>query len=563
MTKELVVSYYKENLTWLNKVKDCKITVYNKSSVDIPNTIRLENVGREMHTYFHHIVTNYDNLSDWVFFTQGEPFDHVKNYDWILDVFPNSLTYSKLRIDDCHFFTNGIFKNMLVSLSDGRPHHNPVLNINSLLTYPFTKVSCFLYKISSVSPSYLHTIGIPSNLPILLHLLEREAQTALLLIPIVSSICFILENSNFYDERQDYLYTSPRKNTSQGTLPSLNLTKTTNKYTPPASDVDIDNAIVSAELGNEDALGNLSRTYLEQQNQKLPTEKTVIGSIRGKKLSEVSGSYTGPQGDFTEAATTYYTEGNYTEEQRGRVTKNGNVLKENRILLGDQGARRDQNKSTNIYWTTSATKAEIDTLNALEPVTAKVNGEEEGRDIVKFRFHVITPTETKVLYFRAFLDNFADNYTGQWNPTKYLGRGEDFQVYGGFQRKITLSFKIAAATRSEMKPLYQKMIYLASSTAPTYADNGQFMRGTIVKMTVGDYVYELPGVMNSVNYSWNVDYPWEIAMLEPEGVGDSTMQELPMIMDCSIDFTPIHTFTPETGLKKYFTAGTNGTNSFI
>ena len=373
----------------------------------------------------------------------------------------------------------------------------------------------------------------------------------------------VLENSNFYDERQDYLYTSPRKNTSQGTLPSLNLTKTTNKYAPPASDVDIDNAIVSAELGNEDALGNLSRTYLEQQNQKLPTEKTVIGSIRGEKLSEVSGSYTGPQGDFTEAATTYYTEGNYTEEQRGRVTKNGNVLKENRILLGDQGARRDQNKSTNIYWTTSATKAEIDTLNALEPVTAKVNGEEEGRDIVKFRFHVITPTETKVLYFRAFLDNFADNYTGQWNPTKYLGRGEDFQVYGGFQRKITLSFKIAAATRSEMKPLYQKMIYLASSTAPTYADNGQFMRGTIVKMTVGDYVYELPGVMNSVNYSWNVDYPWEIAMLEPEGVGDSTMQELPMIMDCSIDFTPIHTFTPETGLKKYFTAGTNGTNSFI
>lgn len=132
MTKELVVSYYKENLTWLNKINDYKITVYNKSDVEIPNTIKLNNVGREMHTYFHHIVNNYNNLSDWVFFTQGEPFDHVKNYDWILDVFPNSLSYSKLNIDDCHFFTNGLFKNMLVSLSDGRPHHNPVLNINSL-----------------------------------------------------------------------------------------------------------------------------------------------------------------------------------------------------------------------------------------------------------------------------------------------------------------------------------------------------------------------------------------------------------------------------------------------
>jgi len=26
-----------------------------------------------------------------------------------------------------------------------------------------------------------------------------------------------------------------------------------------------------------------------------------------------------------------------------------------------------------------------------------------------------------------------------------------------------------------------------------------------------------------------------------------------MIMDCSIDFTPIHTFTPTTGLKQYIT----------
>jgi hypothetical protein len=296
------------------------------------------------------------------------------------------------------------------------------------------------------------------------------------------------------------------------------------------------------------------------------TKETTLspGDLGGTAIDSVVGDYTGPQGLFTEIATEY-SEGasSYIEEQKKRVTKNVNVLKENRVQLGDQGARRDENKSKNRYWTTSDSEAEIDFLNALEPTPAKVNGEEEGRDLIKFRFHIITPTETRVLYFRAFLDQFSDNYTGQWNATKYLGRAEDFQVYGGFQRKITLSFKIAAATRSEMKPLYQKMLYLASSTAPTYADSGQFMRGTIVKMTVGDYVYELPGIMNSVNYTWNVDYPWEIAMTEPEGIGDTTMQELPMVMDCSVDFTPIHTFTPETGLKKYITAGNTLANSYL
>jgi hypothetical protein len=257
-----------------------------------------------------------------------------------------------------------------------------------------------------------------------------------------------------------------------------------------------------------------------------------------------------PQPELGDTWSSTYT---YKDQLSSRLTKRGNVAKETRINLGDQGARNDGAKRQNQYWTTDA--AAIDSLNAQLPSDGKVNGETEGRDLIKFRFHILTADgNEKVLYFRAFLDSFADNFSGQWNPVKYLGRAEDFQVYGGFQRKITLSFKIAAATRAEMQPIYQKMVYLASATAPTYASGGQFMRGTLTKITVGDYIYELPGVLNSVNYNWNQDYPWEIAMLEPENTGeDNFEQELPMVMDCSIDFTPIHTFTPTTGLREYIT----------
>jgi len=245
----------------------------------------------------------------------------------------------------------------------------------------------------------------------------------------------------------------------------------------------------------------------------------------------------------------------YLVQKQNFRTKNNNVTKEARVLLGDQGARNDPNKRKNLYWTTSPNGSEIDKLNALAPSDGKVDGNTAGRDLIKFRFHILTADgKEKVLYFRAYLDSFADNYTGAWSPIKYLGRAEDFQIYSGFQRKITLSFKIAASTRSEMEPMYQKMIWLASATAPTYATGGQFMRGTITKITVGDYIYELPGILNSVGYTWNTDYPWEIAMLEPENTGqDDFEQELPMIMDCSIDFTPIHKFTPTTGLKEYIT----------
>ena len=71
------------------------------------------------------------------------------------------------------------------------------------------------------------------------------------------------------------------------------------------------------------------------------------------------------------------------------------------------------------------------------------------------------------------------------------------------------------------------------------------MRGTIARVTVGDYIYEVPGIIESVNYTWNRDYNWEIAFQNPEGDSDDDMQELPQIMDCSLTFKPIHSFIPQ------------------
>ena len=260
----------------------------------------------------------------------------------------------------------------------------------------------------------------------------------------------------------------------------------------------------------------------------------------------------------------YRPQDTYLARKRAVTTQGGSVVRESRVNLGDQGGRNDINKLTNAYWTQTADLLEVDEINQLDIQETKVNGGVEGRDLIKFRFHVITPDSERVLYFRAHLDSFTDNYSGQWSPIKYLGRAEDFQVYSGFQRKISLSFKIAAATRVEMRSLYRKMVYLASATAPTYGGDVQFMRGTIVKLTLGDYVYELPGTLNSLTYTWNQDYPWEIAMLDPENSqDDNSMQELPMVMDCNIDFTPIHTFTPVTGLRKYITSGTSKDNDYF
>lgn len=77
---QLVVSHYSKNIDWLKNVDDhVKIFVYDKSEKE-SNFIKLQNIGREPHTYIHHIIENYNHLSEWTAFCQDDPSDHVA--DW-------------------------------------------------------------------------------------------------------------------------------------------------------------------------------------------------------------------------------------------------------------------------------------------------------------------------------------------------------------------------------------------------------------------------------------------------------------------------------------------------
>jgi len=84
MEKQLVLARYEENLDWVieNNLVD-KTKIYNKGS-DLPskfiNVTKLSNVGREAHTYLHHIILNYHKLADFTYFCQGNPFDHSLNF---------------------------------------------------------------------------------------------------------------------------------------------------------------------------------------------------------------------------------------------------------------------------------------------------------------------------------------------------------------------------------------------------------------------------------------------------------------------------------------------------
>jgi hypothetical protein len=232
---------------------------------------------------------------------------------------------------------------------------------------------------------------------------------------------------------------------------------------------------------------------------------------------------------------------------------------EPRLNVGNPGA-----KDNRLSYTDTSKQTAVDQLNALNPFYYNPNATDpwtEGNslgsaagikgvtnDIIKFGFECIdndNPAFSVALMFRAFLDGaITDNHSAEYNSFKYLGRGETFRTYQGFDRSISFSFKIFTQTRSEMLPLYRKLNQLISQVYPDYSSTYNLMRGNVVKVTIGDYIYRMPGFLENVNVTIdNSTTSWEIALNEGGGVDDDVRQ-LPHVVTVQCSFKPIMDILP-------------------
>lgn len=224
---------------------------------------------------------------------------------------------------------------------------------------------------------------------------------------------------------------------------------------------------------------------------------------------------------------------------------------ENRVNLGDPGKR---SKDVSSYEKGTGDILTRDLINAMPLYqSAKANHYGDRNDLVKFSIGIIdndTPSGRTYIHFRATLDSMDDSYAAEWNDFRYMGRGEKFFRYNGFTRTVNLSWTVAAQSKEELIPMYQKLNFLASSLAPDYSKNG-YMRGNLAVLTVGGYLFEQPGIINGITYTVPTESPWEIGINDSKTAFDSdhTVKELPHIIKVTgFSFTPIHGFVP--GLQK-------------
>ena len=225
---------------------------------------------------------------------------------------------------------------------------------------------------------------------------------------------------------------------------------------------------------------------------------------------------------------------------------------EGRVNLGDPG-RKTTPRTSYVKGTGKA----LDKITKL-PLYRSKDVEKQSvdypvNDLCKFRIGVIDnndPSFKTYIHFRAFLDGMDDSYSADWASQKFSGRAENLYNYQGFDRSINLSWTVAAQSKEELMPMYKKLNYLASVCAPSYSDDG-YMRGNLIELTVGGYLFNQVGIMKGIQYTVPMESPWEIAIPDTQTINESgvlsdkSVKELPMIIKVSgFQFIPIHDFVP-------------------
>ena len=188
-------------------------------------------------------------------------------------------------------------------------------------------------------------------------------------------------------------------------------------------------------------------------------------------------------------------------------------------------------------------------------------GQNDTKDIIKFAFECMSNDyagDAIALVFRAFLEGqISDTNQAEYNTFKYLGRGETFRTYQGFDRSIGFTFKIFPQSREELLPLYKKLNHLVTQVYPDYSPTSNLMRGNVVKLTIGDYLYRVSGFLDNVNITIdNTNTSWEI-VLNPK---ETDVAQLPHLVTVQCSFKPIMDFLPrrETYEQPYVPIIANG-----
>jgi hypothetical protein len=116
----------------------------------------------------------------------------------------------------------------------------------------------------------------------------------------------------------------------------------------------------------------------------------------------------------------------------------------------------------------SKEQKEKKTISRIDSEEVRKLEERLDAEYVPFYFHDIRTNE--IVSFHAFIESIGDDYSASYDSIESFGRVEPVRIYKGTQRKISLSFIIAATSESDYSNMWEKINKLTTLVYPQYTE---------------------------------------------------------------------------------------------
>ena len=128
--------------------------------------------------------------------------------------------------------------------------------------------------------------------------------------------------------------------------------------------------------------------------------------------------------------------------------------------------------------------------------------------------------------FKAFLTSFSDSFTTSYAGKKFFNRPNEIKSFESAGRQISLGFKVAAFTQSDLNILYGRLQTICQvATIPGVID-GVAAGSNTFDLTIGTWCVQVPVFIDSIKLDvQTADYSWDIG------------KEVPHLVDVSLSCT--------------------------
>lgn len=187
-----------------------------------------------------------------------------------------------------------------------------------------------------------------------------------------------------------------------------------------------------------------------------------------------------------------------------------------------------------------------------------------------YRIAITHVPTNKTIFFKAFITAFNDTFSQNWNPQEVYGRADPIYNFKNTTRKISLGFKMVAASESEAYENLTKAQMLAQFMYPNYTDiDGAktVSQSPLIRLSVmnllnkhgeeamspksdprevyNSYYNNVPegllGFFDNVTFNWNLENNEVGVFHHHDGGGTESSAVLPKLIEVQIGgFSPIH-----------------------